>query len=553
MAIDIIKKFWDKLSLRHDNLGRDDSFYAIFSSGYSKADIKLNHITKVVVRECDEECLKKIEDGLVALDIITRAPKQFLKTDYEIIPVELAKKTGTASIKHLSSHSHLISRVDEDGMVVPTRILTGLSDDNFALYENIFVKSLIINLATFFDRRFSEILDDVDFSSLTSLQNKSMWFVKNSRINLDMKLDIVTDNFNKDEIMKMDDILRRVAWIKRTLGRVYGSAFMKKLADCRPIVGAIKRTNIITKEPNYNICYHLWNYISSYDGMVLDFRVEQIPIELNDKYRRKMNKAMMYMYAAVDACQKDNEKYVEALKKSINLVIKKSKIKKIKNVVDHNKTFEVVEEDDPIIFTEDKQKTLDMLIKEKEYLKEQLEITKEKHRQRELDHREIEKGKQEYIRLKQEQIDELLKQKVESNKELRRRARINKEKAIIAQESMAVKRVRDRKYVVEGRIKEMENRIRICNSNIEKSGGTIFMLNQEIKNKVNVDANKKEIREIKKNQVQWKDTILKCKKKIKGYEAKVAEIEARVAQINKVNKEKRAKRKKILLEKNSKK
>ena len=261
MSVDIIKKFWDKLSRRHDNLGRDDSFYAVFSNGYNKADIKLNHITKVVIRECDEECLKKIEDGLVALDIITRAPKQFLKTDYEIIPVELAKKTGTASIKHLSSHSHLISRVDEDGMVVPTRILTGLADDNIALYENIFVKSLILNLATFFDRRFSEFLDDVDFSSLTSLQNRSIFNVKNSRVNFDMKLDIVTDNFNKDDIMKMDEILRRVAWIRRTLGRVYGSQFMRILADCRPIVGAIKRTNIITKEPNYNICYHLWNYI----------------------------------------------------------------------------------------------------------------------------------------------------------------------------------------------------------------------------------------------------------------------------------------------------
>ena len=241
MSIDIVKKFWDKLSRRHDNLGRDDSFYAIFSNGFNKANIKIDHITKVVIRECDEECLKKIEDGLVALDIITRAPKQFLKTDFEIIPVELAKKTGTASIKHLSSHSHLISRVDEDGMVVPTRILTGLSDDNIALYENIFVKSLIMNLVTFFDRRFSEMLDDVDFSSLTALKNKTSFNVKNSRVDFEMKFDVVTDNFNKEDIMKMDEILRRVAWIKRTLGRVYSSQFMKTLADCRPIVGAIKR------------------------------------------------------------------------------------------------------------------------------------------------------------------------------------------------------------------------------------------------------------------------------------------------------------------------
>lgn len=552
MAFDITKRFWEKLSRRHDNVGRNDSFYALFSNGYNKANVKVNHITKVLIRECDEECLKKIEDGLVALDIITRAPKQFLKTDFEIIPVELAKKTGTASIKHLSSHSHLISRVDEDGMVVPTRILTGLSDDNIALYENIFIKSLIMNLVTFFDRRFNELLDDVDFSSLTLLNNKSTFNVKNSKVDFEMNMSIVTDNFNKDDLMKMDDILRRVAWIRRTLGRVYSSQFMRTLADCRPIVGAIKRTNIITKEPNYNICYHLWNYISNYDGMVLDFRVEQIPIPFNDKYKKKMNKAMMYMYSAIDACQKDNEKYVEALKKSFNLVIRKSKIKKIKRVIDNNMTLEIENEEDPYIFGADKQKALDDLIKEKARLKEQLELTKEKNRLREIEARELEREKQDYIRSKQQEIDDLLKQRSESRKEMMRRARIKKEKDIIAQESKIVKKVRDKKYVVEARIKEMENRIKICNSNIEKSGGTIFMLNQEIKNKVNVVANKKEIREIKKNQVAWKEKIVRCRKKIKVYESKVKEIEAKVQQLNKVNKAKRARRKKILEEKNSK-
>ena len=79
MSIDITKRFWDKLSRRHENLGKDDSFYAVFSNGFNKVNMKIDHLTKVVVREVDEECLKKIEDGLVALDIITRSPKQFLK------------------------------------------------------------------------------------------------------------------------------------------------------------------------------------------------------------------------------------------------------------------------------------------------------------------------------------------------------------------------------------------------------------------------------------------------------------------------------------------
>lgn len=551
MALDITKRFWEKLSRRHDNVGKDDSFYALFSNGFDKADVKIDHITKVVIREFDETCLKMVEDGLVAIDTITRDPKQFLKVNHEIIPVELAKKTGTDSIKHLSSHSHLISRVDEDGMVVPTRILTGLADDNWHLYENIFVKSLILNLATFFDRRFSEFLDEIDYSSLTKLQNKSVFNVKNSKVIFDMKLDIINDNFNKDDLAKMDEVFRRVAWIKRTLGRVYGSAFMKKLADARPIVGSIKRTNIITKQPNYNICYHLWNFISNYEGMVVDFRVERIPIEYSDKYKKKMNKAIMYMYSAVDACQKDNEKYNEALKKSLNLVVHNTKLKKIQDVMDNNKNVEVREKIDPLLFSEEKAKQLDDLLKEKEYLKEQLDILKEKNRQKELAFREEENERREYIRIKQREIDELIQLRVDARKEMMRRNRIKKEQAIIKEESKAVKKVRDRKYVVKARIRELENRIRICKSNLEKSVGTIFMLNEEIKNKINIEDNKKQIEDLKKNQIAWKALIEKCKKKIKVNETKIKEIDKKVSAINKVNKVKREKRKKILIEKNS--
>ena len=325
MATDIIKKFWDKLSRRHDSVGRDDAFYALFSNGYDKAKIKNDHITRVVIREYDEECLKKIEDGLVALDTIVRNPKQFLRVDDEIVAVELAKKVNSDTIKHLSSHAHLISRVEDDGMVMPSRILTGLKDDTINMYENLFVRSLIINLVTFFDRRFSEFLDDVDYSSMAKLDNNSVFMVKNSQVNFDLHMTVVTDNFNKDDIAKMDEVIHRVGWIKHTLAKLYDCDFMKRLQDQKMIVGEIKRTNIITKEPNYNICYHLWNYIMSYQGMVLDFKVEEIPIVLSEKYKKKMNKAMMYFYSAIDACQKDNEKYVEALKKSLNLNIKKSK------------------------------------------------------------------------------------------------------------------------------------------------------------------------------------------------------------------------------------
>lgn len=552
MATDIIKKFWDKLSRRHDNLGRDDSFYALFSNGFDKAQIKLDHITKVVVREYDEECLKKIEDGLIAIDTIVRNPKQFLRVDDEIIPIELAKKVNQDSIKHLSSHSHLINRVEDDGMVMPTRILTGLKDDTINLYENRFVRSLIVNLVTFFDRRFSEFLDDVDFSSMAKLDNRTLFTVKNSQVNLDLHMMVVTDNFNKDDIMKMDEVIRRVAWIKHTLAKLYDSDFMKKLRDAKMVVGEIKRTNTIKNHPDYNICYHLWNYIMNYQGMVLDFRVEEIPIELTPKYKKKMNKALMYFYSAVDACQKDNEKYAEAIKKSWNLNIKQRKVKLIKDTID-SKDQEVVREViDTTIFTEQHQKQLDKLYAEKEKLKIQLREMKEKHKQRERDNRELEENKREFILLKEREIAELMEQKQNAREAARRKLREQKEKEITALESKKVASIRNKKYDLVSKLTSWMDKKKVAERSIEKANGVKVLLNREIRDNIRVSENKAEIKKIEADIIKWNRTIKVAGEKRTVLEAQIAKVEEQIAKMNSANKVRREKRRAILKAKNEK-
>ena len=550
MATDIIKKVWDKLSRRHDNLGRDDSFYALFSNGFDKAKIKLDHITKVVIREYDEECLKKIEDGLIAIDTIVRNPKQFLRVDDEIIPVELAKKVNQDSIKHLSSHSHLINRVEDDGMVMPSRILTGLKDDTINLYENRFVRSLIINLVTFFDRRFSEFLDDVDFSSMAKLDNKTLFTVKNSQVNLDLHMLVVTDNFNKDDIMKMDEVIRRVGWIKHTLAKLYDSDFMKKLRDAKMVVGEIKRTNTIKNHPDYNICYHLWNYIMNYQGMVLDFRVEEIPIELTPKYRKKMNKALMYFYSAVDACQKDNEKYAEAIKKSWNLNIKQTKVKLIKDTIENSDQEVVKDVIDPDLFTEQHQKQLDKLNAEKEKLRLQLKEMKEKHKRKERENRELEDNKRQFILLKEREIDELMKQKQNARESARRKIREQKEKEITALEAKRVATIRNKKYVLVSKLTSWIDKKKVAEKSIEKANGVKVLLNREIKENIRVSENKAEIKKIDADIVKWNRTIKVSGEKRVILEAQIAKVEEQIAKMNSANKARRLKRRAEMKAKN---
>ena len=126
MATDIIKKFWDKLSRRHDNLGRDDSFYALFSNGFNKAKLKVDHITRVVVREYDEETLKKIEDGLVAIDTIVRNPKQFLKVDDEI-RAAVNRNASSSELEKIAVKNGMTT-LREDGLAKVAAKITTLEE-----------------------------------------------------------------------------------------------------------------------------------------------------------------------------------------------------------------------------------------------------------------------------------------------------------------------------------------------------------------------------------------------------------------------------------------
>ena len=56
------------------------------------------------------------------------------------------QKVDSQSIKHLSVNSAIIKDVTEDGDVVPHKILTPYSEEDIAIYENRFIKSLIEKL-----------------------------------------------------------------------------------------------------------------------------------------------------------------------------------------------------------------------------------------------------------------------------------------------------------------------------------------------------------------------------------------------------------------------
>ena len=118
--------------------------YTQLSDGNNRY-LKMNRIE---TSSYDTEWIEKIEDSILDLGQIIKNPWKTTKTQGNIVPVELARKTNSESIRHLSSHTQYVKSVDRRGNITPNKVLTIETVDNYATYENRFIPTLIKRLVT---------------------------------------------------------------------------------------------------------------------------------------------------------------------------------------------------------------------------------------------------------------------------------------------------------------------------------------------------------------------------------------------------------------------
>ena len=104
-------------------------------------------------KDFDYEWLDIIEDILPYIDNILRNPKRFIINEEEIVKVELARKVTVESVIHLTQHTSLIQKIEDNGDVKPSKILNINKEESLDTYENRFIWTLLNNLRLFFETR----------------------------------------------------------------------------------------------------------------------------------------------------------------------------------------------------------------------------------------------------------------------------------------------------------------------------------------------------------------------------------------------------------------
>lgn len=216
------------------------------------------------------EWIDVIETACPFIDNVIRVPKLTLVKDEVLVPPERAKRIMADSIKDLAKHSNYIEQEpDENGDVMPAKILDIRSEETYNIYENRFLYTLVTDLDRFIYQK--ELL----LKKFNLVDEKSLEYTASTNDGIekiDIELKISTSSIPKD---KDDDKLKkfieeqkkRIKLIREYITSWLRSDMITSLekAHVQCIKPPLKPSNILLKNPNFQTASKLWEYIRSYD------------------------------------------------------------------------------------------------------------------------------------------------------------------------------------------------------------------------------------------------------------------------------------------------
>ena len=282
-----------------DNLSpelSENKYYQYFYNLLETGNNYCKFFSSKLVKNIDEEWVKAIEEALPALQTVVLNPRKFIEEDIEVVNIAMARNISPESIQHLLQHSNMIDQVNEDGTVIPNRILNVFKEESYNTYENRFICTLLLELQQFINKRFNVIFDNSKDERGTFFEMESM--IDNYTETIDYKLEIKirekqTDIDNEEENM---GIFTRISKIHRQINDLASSGFMTTMRQYPLVRHPIVKTNAIGKNLNYKACHKLWNYIHAYDriGYKVDL-VKQEPM-ITKEFERDIYNSFLWDY-----------------------------------------------------------------------------------------------------------------------------------------------------------------------------------------------------------------------------------------------------------------
>lgn len=298
-------------------------FYNSFLAG--KNSVYRKELSEVKV--FDEEWISTLESYFPSIDKILRNPTSAIRYENEVVDVERAKRVTSESVRHLAANSHFIREVNEQG-VVPRRILTTFTEQEFGTYENRFLVSLIFRLVSFVETRYKVIKENVESFLKDHVNMNSTFEIEGTEVKLDIDM-VIKKDVDETTNIHNRQLLARIEKLYEMITGFRSSQLVRDLEKTKRVNPPIIKTNIILKNPDFRNCYTLWLFIDKYSNLFYDVKVKEKTIGIEEDFSTSVSRLALMTYTMV---QSKAEERSEKFENVNEYELRRKKLIKVKDI-----------------------------------------------------------------------------------------------------------------------------------------------------------------------------------------------------------------------------
>src|SRR5574344_214723 len=236
----------------------------------------------------DEKWIANLENGFEAIDMIIKNPRTFIKEDAQVVLAALAKRITSESVQNLAMHSEYVREVKEDGTVTPDKILSISTEEDFQIYENRFVMTLIKKLVIFIERRYQFIKDHGETRNSDVLVIHNVTTIDGVTYECDNRIKASRPSDDNGQKEHNAELLAKILRLRDRAGYYLHCPFMRKMVGAKPVHNPLSMTNMLLKSPTYHKAYELWKFIDSYEKLGIACSVKETNQEFDDTYYKEI-------------------------------------------------------------------------------------------------------------------------------------------------------------------------------------------------------------------------------------------------------------------------
>lgn len=243
-----------------DSFADNKWLFSDLFSAIESGKITLLSVTKPLTGYDNKSLLDNLESALSQkVKAICSSPKQGIRTEELVQDVSMVKRINTNTLNHLASHTEHWKARTLSGLI-PKRLRADIIEDEINIYENLFFKMAIDDIA------------DYTSKQMSSLQRAK----KQNKVAIDWEeYGMKINDFNRSELLRklipgkntselseenkaFDEALNRWRKISKILLSIRSSSFYRKIDGKRRIGKTVHLTNILKNDQRYKALYDIW-------------------------------------------------------------------------------------------------------------------------------------------------------------------------------------------------------------------------------------------------------------------------------------------------------